>query len=238
MAVHQDDELDFGDDDLAPLAHARPPVPAPAPAPAPQATATAHTATAKPTAPAAAPAPKPGGHDESLDENGRKLPDGWVSRVSKSTQRIYYRNTRLNTSEWDIPTAPAPGPVPSEPPKTAAAQAHAAPPVPPKQDSAPAQAATSTTAKHEDRSTASKSADTAATAPAPRERNHEGDRKPEQARERPRDDEKPSRKLPSLDCRIQRRHRLRRDAGPHRSRRSLHGFPPGLDGSHGRALGP
>ncbi|GAA5972631.1 hypothetical protein JCM8115_006452, partial [Rhodotorula mucilaginosa] len=112
MPLHDDDELDFGEDELAvaPLAAPPPPPPAPASAPVPVPVA--------PVAPAPAPAAAPTqvqhapAHNEHLDEHGKPLPEGWVSRVSKSTKRIYYRNTRLNTSEWDIPTQPAQGPAP------------------------------------------------------------------------------------------------------------------------------
>ncbi|BGP25317.1 Peptidyl-prolyl cis-trans isomerase NIMA-interacting protein 1 [Rhodotorula toruloides] len=65
-------------------------------------------------------------HDETLDEKGNKLPEGWVSRVSKSTGRLYYRNTLLNTSEWDIPTRPAPASKGATPPPAAPAPQPAA----------------------------------------------------------------------------------------------------------------
>ncbi|ORY87424.1 hypothetical protein BCR35DRAFT_302178 [Leucosporidium creatinivorum] len=77
----------------------------PAPAPAPQ------LQPQQPSAPSPAPTPPPPSnpppHNESLDSLGRPLPPGWVSRVSKSTQDLYYRNTLSNTSCWDIPTEPA-----------------------------------------------------------------------------------------------------------------------------------
>ena len=114
MPLHDDEELDFGEDELA-VALAPPPPPAPALAPQP-------TPIAPTPAPAAAPSqvqPPPPAHNEHLDEHGNPLPEGWVSRVSKSTKRIYYRNTRLNTSEWDIPTKPAHGPTPTPTPTAA-----------------------------------------------------------------------------------------------------------------------
>lgn len=92
----------------------------PAPASTAAATAPAKTSTAAKAA-----------HDETLDANGNKLPAGWVSRLSKSTGNIYYRNTLLNTSEWDIPTEPArgkqatpPSPAPA-PPAAESAQVQA-----------------------------------------------------------------------------------------------------------------
>ncbi|KPV77675.1 uncharacterized protein RHOBADRAFT_51498 [Rhodotorula graminis WP1] len=153
--MHQDDELDFGEDDLvlqpAPAhlassldqvdpdsaaststAHqgsAAPPsttmtsLNATAPGattttaagPAHAATVSAHQlapASAAQTAASTPPVQPKKPHDESLDALGNKLPQGWVSRVSKSTGNVYYRNTVLNTSAWDIPTEPA---VPAQP---------------------------------------------------------------------------------------------------------------------------
>lgn len=61
------------------------------------------------TADAASTRPAAKAHDESLDALGNKLPKGWVSRVSRSTDSgaIYYRNVKTNTSSWEIPTKPA-----------------------------------------------------------------------------------------------------------------------------------
>lgn len=72
---------------------------APEPTPVPTQTAVA--------ASPAAPAPKP--RDETVDANGNPLPAGWVSRISKSTQQVYYRNVKKNTTCWDIPQEPADG---------------------------------------------------------------------------------------------------------------------------------
>jgi len=70
-------------------------------------------ASAAPSAASTPPVQPKKAHDESLDALGNKLPYGWVSRVSKSTGNVYYRNTVLNTSAWDIPTEPAaPPPAP------------------------------------------------------------------------------------------------------------------------------
>lgn len=82
--------------------------------------------TASATASAASTPPVPASkfnkpNDETLDEKGDKLPAGWVSRVSKSTGRLYYRNTLLNTSEWDIPTRPASASKGATPPPAASA---------------------------------------------------------------------------------------------------------------------
>lgn len=68
----------------------------------------ASTAT-QPPKPATPPTIKQTTHDETLDANGNKLPAGWVSRVSRSTDQgaIYYRHVKSNTSSWDIPTGVA-----------------------------------------------------------------------------------------------------------------------------------
>ncbi|BGP32796.1 Peptidyl-prolyl cis-trans isomerase NIMA-interacting protein 1 [Rhodotorula toruloides] len=102
------------------------------------------TASAASTPPVSASTPnKP--HDETLDEKGNKLPKGWVSRVSKSTGRLYYRNTLLNTSEWDIPTRPASASkeaTPPAPPAAAPPSAAAPQPVAVESTSAPSQTET------------------------------------------------------------------------------------------------
>lgn len=69
----------------------------------PSSSSTPAVASASATAPG--PAPKP--RDETVDSNGRPLPAGWVSRVSKSTNTLYYRNVKMNTTCWDIPQKPA-----------------------------------------------------------------------------------------------------------------------------------
>lgn len=152
--MHQDDELDFGEDELVPQAvpvssassldPSRPGSSTLAPAPsgaaglapggaagskggtttsrsataagsaAPSASHALASSSALPSAASTPPVPPVKAHDETLDALGNKLPAGWVSRVSKSTGNIYYRNTVLNTSAWDIPTEPA-APQPSPP---------------------------------------------------------------------------------------------------------------------------
>lgn len=156
QAMHQDDELDFGEDDLVlqpaparsassldlvrPGSSASTSATLKAAGTAPPATmaslstanlgATTATAadavaasslaahhlapaSAAPSAASTPPVQPKKAHDESLDALGNKLPHGWVSRVSKSTGNVYYRNTVLNTSAWDVPTEPAaPPPAP------------------------------------------------------------------------------------------------------------------------------
>ncbi|CDR41880.1 hypothetical protein NBRC10512_000851 [Rhodotorula toruloides] len=104
------------------------------------ASATASAASTPPVS--ASTANKP--HDETLDEKGNRLPEGWVSRVSKSTGRLYYRNTLLNTSEWDIPTRPASASKEATPPPPPAASA----PQPVAVESVPAASQTETRADH------------------------------------------------------------------------------------------
>lgn len=109
------------------------------------ASATASAASTPPVS--ASTANKP--HDETLDEKGNKLPEGWVSRVSKSTGRLYYRNTLLNTSEWDIPTRPASASkeaTPPPPPVTSAPQPVASAPQPIAVESVPPRSQTETRA--------------------------------------------------------------------------------------------
>jgi len=108
--MHQEDELDFDEDDLVPQAFA---IPSSSSSSSLQSRSQPHPAV--PTAPltattikASTPAStKPPPHDTSLDSLGRKLPQGWVSRMSNTTGELYYRNTVSNTSSWEIPTTPA-----------------------------------------------------------------------------------------------------------------------------------
>jgi len=108
--MHQEDELDFDEDDLVPQAFAMPSSssssslqsrsqPHPATVTAPLSISTTTVSTPAST--------KPPPHDTSLDSLGRKLPQGWVSRMSNTTGELYYRNTVSNTSSWEIPITPA-----------------------------------------------------------------------------------------------------------------------------------
>ncbi|GAA5844554.1 hypothetical protein JCM9279_006346 [Rhodotorula babjevae] len=165
--MHQDDELDFGEDDLvlqpapaqpashlvpdssastsaastaagaapsttmASLSSSAPGATTSSAADAAVASLAAHQlapASAAPSAASTPPVQPKKAHDESFDALGNKLPHGWVSRVSKSTGNVYYRNTVLNTSAWDIPTEPAaPPPPPAAPVVAPAVAVEAAP---------------------------------------------------------------------------------------------------------------
>ncbi|GAA5975267.1 hypothetical protein JCM11641_005909 [Rhodosporidiobolus odoratus] len=131
--MNQEDELDFGEDDLVPSSSTliQPNNPQHALDHDPTALSTATTSSA-PTPASHPPRSTPqAAHDESLDVLGNPLPKGWVSRVSKSTGDVYYRDTLRNTSSWEIPThsagtdpveAPAPSPAAAPAPVQAVAQ--------------------------------------------------------------------------------------------------------------------
>lgn len=44
-----------------------------------------------------------------MSGSSASLPDGWESAVSRSTGKIYYRNTITGDSQWEAPTQPATG---------------------------------------------------------------------------------------------------------------------------------
>jgi len=108
--MHQEDELDFDEDDLVPQAFAMPSSSSSSSllsrSQPHSATVTASLSTSTTTVPTPA-STKPPPHDTSLDSLGRKLPQGWVSRMSNTTGELYYRNIVSNTSSWEIPTTPA-----------------------------------------------------------------------------------------------------------------------------------
>ncbi|GAA5935259.1 uncharacterized protein JCM15063_000983 [Sporobolomyces koalae] len=110
--MHQEDELDFEEDELVPQASANIATTADA---AHSRTATEPAAIVLETTTAAQP-PRPKAHDPALDAQGRKLPPGWVSRLSNTTGELYYRNTVNNTSSWEIPTRDAAEPEGESPP--------------------------------------------------------------------------------------------------------------------------
>ncbi|KAK4048224.1 hypothetical protein OIV83_004929 [Microbotryomycetes sp. JL201] len=84
---------------------------------APQAASAHAQSAANLSAPSDSPA-----HDPALDENGRKLPLNWVSKVSKTSTdgKMYYRHTVSNKTTWDIPTS-------SDPPRSPPTAQNSAP---------------------------------------------------------------------------------------------------------------
>jgi len=121
--MQQEDELDFDEDELVPqpalvsssshssISSSQPPPLDSSTVPAP--TANVPSSSTNATA-----------HDPTVDVTGKKLPAGWISRISNSTGETYYRNTVNNTSSWEIPTSSA---VPPE--EESAAPTAQAPPV-------------------------------------------------------------------------------------------------------------
>lgn len=104
--MHQEDELDFDEDELV-LQPSAASITSTAQQPRPSDVAAAQpVVTQSATAPSATQQAS-AAHDPSLDATGKKLPHGWVSRISNTTGELYYRDTISNTSSWDIPTTSA-----------------------------------------------------------------------------------------------------------------------------------
>ncbi|PLW19474.1 hypothetical protein PCANC_08772 [Puccinia coronata f. sp. avenae] len=62
--------------------------------------------------------------EPSVDPASTELPEGWISRTSKSSKKTYYVNAFTRTSQWNRPTEPATG-KPTKPTPKVASQSSA-----------------------------------------------------------------------------------------------------------------
>ncbi|GAA5905849.1 uncharacterized protein JCM6883_002472 [Sporobolomyces salmoneus] len=105
--MHQEDELDFDEDELVPQPFVASASTTSSNLPTSSSSQAALSTQTTKVQQSAAAAPAKPAHDPSLDATGKKLPEGWVSRISNTTGELYYRDTVSNTSSWEIPTIPA-----------------------------------------------------------------------------------------------------------------------------------
>ena len=108
----EEEELDFGEDELFDSNYSPSRAsPAPAAPAAPAASSRrAHATSTRSSFPPAlsAPSAPPATTKENanlFDKDGRRLPPHWLSKLSATTGNTYYKDTRTGLSHWEIPQA-------------------------------------------------------------------------------------------------------------------------------------